>query len=206
MYIRNPMEIENKSMDIIDKVMADTFFTEDEMPVVKRMVHTTGDFDYRKIIVFKNDFMSKAIDSIKNGGTIFTDTKMTYMGINKKALSKSKCKLKCFIDDERVFTMSKELKTTRSACAIDLAVKEGIDMYVIGNAPTALFRLLELVEKEKINPRFIVGVPVGFVGAAEAKEHLRKFNIPSLSTIGTKGGSNVAASIVNALLYKVVGR
>jgi precorrin-8X/cobalt-precorrin-8 methylmutase len=206
MYIRNPMEIENKSMDIIDKVMADTFFTQDEMPVVKRMIHTTGDFDYRKIIVFKNDFMSKAIDSIKDGGTIFTDTKMTYMGINKKALSKSKCKLKCFIDDERVFTMSKELKTTRSACAIDLAVKEGIDMYAIGNAPTALFRLLELIEKEKINPRFIVGVPVGFVGAAESKEHLRKFNISSLSTIGTKGGSNVAASIVNALLYKVVGR
>lgn len=206
MYIRNPMEIENKSMDIIDKVMADTFFTQDEMPVVKRMIHTTGDFDYRKIIVFENDFMSKAIDSIKDGGTIFTDTKMTYMGINKKALSKSKCKLKCFIDDERVFTMSKELKTTRSACAIDLAVKEGIDMYAIGNAPTALFRLLELIEKEKINPRFIVGVPVGFVGAAESKEHLRKFNISSLSTIGTKGGSNVAASIVNALLYKVVGR
>jgi precorrin-8X/cobalt-precorrin-8 methylmutase len=102
--------------------------------------------------------------------------------------------------------MSKEKKTTRSACAVDLAIDQGIDIFVIGNAPTALFRILELVKENKINPKFIVGVPVGFVGAAESKEYLREFHIPAISTIGNKGGSNVAASIINALLYMVVGR
>lgn len=206
MYIKNPMEIENKSMDIIEEVMGDTSFNEEEKIVAKRMIHTTGDFDYRKIIVFNNDFLNSAKKAIEEGGIIYTDTKMAYMGINKKALSKTQCELKYLIDDEKVFTMSKDLNTTRSAAAIDMAVAEGIDMFVIGNAPTALFRLLELVKEGKVNPKFIVGVPVGFVGAAESKEYLRKFNIPSLSTVGYKGGSNVAASIVNALLYMVVGR
>jgi len=206
MYIKNPMEIENKSMDIIDEVMGDTSFSEEEMIIAKRMIHTTGDFDYRKIIVFQNDFISEAKKSISSGAKIFTDTKMASIGINKPALAKANCELKCFIDDERVFKMSKELKTTRSSCAVDLAVEEGIDIFVIGNAPTALYRILELVKEGKLNPKFIVGVPVGFVGAAESKEYLREFDIPSISTVGNKGGSNVAASIINALLYMVVGR
>ena len=206
MYIKNPMEIENKSMDIIDEVMGDTNFTKEEMVIAKRMIHTTGDFDYRKIIVFQNDFIAKAKNGISEGIKIFTDTKMAYMGINKPALEKAKCELRCFIDDERVFKMSKERRTTRSACAVDLAVEEGIDAFVIGNAPTALFRIIELAKEGKVNPRFIVGVPVGFVGAAESKEHLREFDYSAISTVGNKGGSNVAASIINALLYMVVGR
>jgi len=206
MYIKKPMEIENKSMDIIEEVMSDTNFSDEEKIVVKRMIHTTGDFDYRKIVVIKNDFLNTAKESIKAGGTIFTDTKMTYSGINKKALSKTKCNLEYFIDDEKTVELSKKLGTTRSACAVDLAVSKGIDMFIIGNAPTAIFRLLELIYEGKVNPKFVVGVPVGFVGAAESKEELRKYDIPSITTVGTKGGSNVAASIVNALLYMVVGR
>lgn len=206
MYIKNPMKIENKSMDIIDEVMGDTDFNDEQMIIAKRMIHTTGDFEYRKIIDFKSDFINVAKEAIKNGATIFTDTRMSYMGINKPALEKAGCRLECFIDDERVFKLSKELETTRSSCAVDLAVEEGIDIFVIGNAPTALYRVLELVKAGKINPKFIIGVPVGFVGAAESKEYLREFNIPQISTIGNKGGSNVAASIVNALLYMVVGR
>ncbi len=206
MYIKNPMEIENKSMDIIDEVMGDTNFSQEELIIAKRMIHTTGDFDYRKIIHFKGDFIQAAKDEIGKGTTIFTDTKMAFMGINKPALAKANCELKCFIDDERVFQMSKELQTTRSACAVDLAVAEGIDCFVIGNAPTALFRILEHVKAGRLNPKFIVGVPVGFVGAAESKEYLREFDLASISTVGNKGGSNVAASIINALLYMVVGR
>lgn len=206
MYIKNPMDIENKSMDIIDEVMGDTSFTEEEMLIAKRMIHTTGDFEYRKIITFQSDFIAEAKKAIQSGTKIFTDTKMAYTGINKPALAKANCELKCFIDDERVFTMSKENGTTRSACAVDLAVEEGIDIFVIGNAPTALYRVLELVKEGKINPKFVVGVPVGFVGAAESKEYLREFDIPAISTVGNKGGSNVAASIINALLYMVVGR
>lgn len=206
MYIKNPMQIESNSMDIIDQVMGDTDFNEEEMIVAKRMIHTTGDFEYRKIIDFKSEFIDVAKEAIEKGGTIFTDTKMVYMGINKAALEKSGCKLACYIDDDRVYKLSKELKTTRSSCAVDLAVEDGIDIFVIGNAPTALFRVLELVNEGKVNPKFIVGVPVGFVGAKESKEYLREFDIPQITTIGTKGGSNVAASIINALLYMVVGR
>ena len=94
MYIKNPMEIENKSMDIIEEVMGDTSFTDKEKVIAKRMIHTTGDFEYRNIISFKGNFVEEAVDSIKKGGVIFTDTKMAYMGINKKALSKTQCKLK----------------------------------------------------------------------------------------------------------------
>lgn len=207
MYIKKPMEIENKSMDIIDEVMGDTDFSQEEMIIAKRMIHTTGDFEYRKIIDFTGDFINVAKSAIFEGVTIYTDTKMAYAGINKRALEKANCKLKYFIDDERTYELSKKLGTTRSSCAIDLAVDEGIDVFVIGNAPTALFRILELVKEEKTNPKFIVGVPVGFVGAKESKEYLREFkDIPSISTIGNKGGSNVAASIINALLYMVVGR
>ncbi|MGO1468689.1 MAG: precorrin-8X methylmutase [Tissierella sp.] len=206
MYIKNPMQIENKSMDIIDEVMGDVSFSPEETIVVKRMIHTTGDFEYRKIIDFKENFMEEALKTIKSGATIYTDTRMAYMGINKPALEKANCQLKCFIDDERVFKLSKELQTTRSSCAVDLAVEEGADIFVIGNAPTALFRLLELVDMGKVNPKLIIGVPVGFVGASESKEALRDYKIPQISTIGNKGGSNVAASIVNALLYMVVGR
>ena len=207
MYIKKPMDIENKSMDIIDQVMGDVNFSEEEMIIAKRMIHTTGDFEYRKIIHFQADFIEKAKREIKKGVTIYTDTKMVHAGINKEALKKANCKLKYFIDDERVYKMSKELGTTRSACAIDLAHEEDIDIFVIGNAPTALFRILELVKEGKLDPKFIVGVPVGFVGAAESKEYLRQFTkIPSISTIGYKGGSNVAASIINALLYMTVGR
>lgn len=206
MYIKNPMKIENKSMDIIQEVMSDTNFSEEELILAKRMIHTTGDLEYRKIIDFRNNFIEIAKENIKEGTTIFTDTRMSFMGINKPALEKANCNLKCYIDDERVFKMSKELGTTRSACAVDLAVEDGVDIFVVGNAPTALFRILELYKEGKVGPKFIIGVPVGFVGAAESKEYLREFDIPQITTIGNKGGSNVAASIVNALLYMIVGR
>lgn len=206
MYIKNPMEIENKSMDIIEEVMGDVDFSEEEKIIAKRMIHTTGDFDYRKIISFKGDFIQAARQAINDGGTIYTDTRMAYMGINQKALEKSNCKLQYFIDREEVYRRAEEEATTRSQVAIDLAVENGIDMFLIGNAPTALFRLLELVKEARVEPKFIVGVPVGFVGAKESKEYLREFDFPSISTIGYKGGSNVAASIINALLYMVVGR
>ncbi|MCQ1528352.1 precorrin-8X methylmutase [Lutispora thermophila] len=204
--MKDPMGIENKSMDIIEEVMCDTSFSKEESIVVKRMIHTTGDFDYRKIAVFQKDFVNQALRSIKRGGILFTDTKMAHMGINKKALAKACCEVKCFIDDEEVAEEAKRMNTTRSACAVERAASEGIDMFVIGNAPTALFRLLELAQEGKVEPQFIVGVPVGFVGAAESKEYLRASDLPSISTVGTKGGSNVAASIVNALLYMAVGR
>ena len=204
MYVKKPMEIENKSMDIIDEVMGDTNFSEEEMIIAKRMIHTTGDFEYRKIIDFTGDFIDIAKEAIKKGATIYTDTKMVHAGINKKALEKAGCTLKYFIDDERAYSLSKKMGTTRSSCAIDLAVEDGLDIFVIGNAPTALFRILELVDEKKLDPKFVIGVPVGFVGAAESKELLRQYkDIPSISTVGYKGGSNVAASIITCGSYCV---
>jgi precorrin-8X/cobalt-precorrin-8 methylmutase len=206
MYIKNPMEIENRSMEIIRDSIVDPGFSDKELQIAMRMVHTTGDFEYSGIIDFRNDFVREALSSMRKGGTIFTDTKMALSGINKKALDKAGCQVHTFIDNDKVFQMSKERNTTRSACAVDLALEEGIRMFVVGNAPTALFRILEHVEKGRLEPEFVVGVPVGFVGAAESKEKLREFGIPSISTVGTKGGSNVAASIINALLYMMVER
>ncbi|AIN93069.1 precorrin-8X methylmutase [Treponema putidum] len=206
MYIKKPMEIENKSMDIIEESMADVSFTEEEKIIAKRMIHTTGDVEYRKIIIFQNNFIGTAKRALQKGITIFTDTKMVMTGINKPALSKTQNKLLCLIDDDRVFKMSKENGITRSSAAVDLAVQDGAKAFVIGNAPTALFRLLELCKEKKLSPEFIIGVPVGFVGAAESKEALRSSSFPQISTVGTKGGSNVAASVINALLYMMVER
>lgn len=206
MYIKKPMEIEAKSMDIIEEVMNDVPFCGDEKIIVKRMIHTTGDIDYRKIIAFKNNFVQTAKHVLQSGVSIFTDTKMVFTGINKPALAKTGNRLLCFIDDEKTAAAAKENGTTRSSAALDTAVISGASAFVIGNAPTALWRLLELYKEKKVNPVFVIGVPVGFVGAAESKEALRQTDIPQISTIGTKGGSNVAASIINALLYMLVDR
>ena len=123
-------------------------------------------------------------------------------GINKKALAASGVELITLISDEKVAKVAAERKTTRSIVAMEEAVERGCEGYIIGNAPTALFRLLELVEEKKAHPKFIIAVPVGFVGAAESKEKVAEYSVPYIRTVGTKGGSNVAASIFNALLYE----
>lgn len=206
MYITKPMEIEEKSFEIIKEGMSNFNFSESELKIVKRTIHTTGDFDYQNIVVFKNEADKAGIEAIKSGGLIVTDTKMAYSGINKAALSKANFRIECFIDNEEVKNIAKEKGITRSMAAIEMAAREGVDIFVIGNAPTALFRIGELIKEGKLNPKLIIGVPVGFVGAAESKEYIREFDVPSITTRGTKGGSNVAAAIVNALLYMAVGR
>ncbi|KNF07343.1 cobalt-precorrin-8X methylmutase CbiC [Gottschalkia purinilytica] len=206
MYIKDPMSIENKSFDIINDGMNEHNFTEQELKVVQRTIHTTGDFDYQNIVMFKNNPIEVGIEAIKSGCRIVTDTKMAFSGINKGALSKANCTMDNYIAREEVFKMAKEKEITRSMAAMDFALQEGVDIFVIGNAPTALFRIGELINEGKVSPKLIIGVPVGFVGASESKEYIREFNIPTITTKGTKGGSNVAAAIVNALLYMAVGR
>lgn len=206
MYEKNPMTIETNSMDIIEEVMGDTNFTEEQKIVAKRMIHTTGDVEYRHIIDMSDDFVEVAKQALKEGVKIYTDTNMGYQGINKKAIGKSKCELMSFIADEDVAKEAKERGTTRSVVAIEKAVNEGAEVFVIGNAPTALYHLLDLYKEEKVNPKFVVAVPVGFVGAAESKEEIIKYDIPYIRTVGNKGGSNVAASVINALLYMVFPR
>ncbi len=206
MYINNPMEIENKSMDIIDESLKDLDMTEEEITILKRTIHTTGDTSYQEIVTFKNDFVEVAKKALGEGKKIYTDTKMTAAGINKKALEKLGCEIVSYIADEDVARIAKENGTTRSQAAIEKAIKEGVTIFSIGNAPTALFKLLEEYDKNNAKIDFVVGVPVGFVGAAESKEELRKYDIPQVTTVGTKGGSNVAASIFNAIMYLIVER
>lgn len=206
MYIKNPKKIEMNSMDIIDEYLNDVEFSDEELPIVKRMIHTTGDVSYRKIIEFKYDFIKNAIEGLKKGGKIYADTNMIVSGVNKPALKKAGVEVVTYVSDEDVRNISKEKGVTRSMAALDKAVDEGIEMFAFGNAPTALFRLLEHVKDGKVKPKFIIGVPVGFVGAAESKEELSKYEVPYVRTNGSKGGSNVAVSVINALLYSFVER
>ena len=206
MYINNPMEIEEKSMEIIENSFKNVDFTDQELTVAKRIIHTTGDVSYSEIIKFQNDFIKNSLEALKSGGKIYTDTNMTKAGINKKSLEKLGLEVVCYVSDEDVFKLAKKNNTTRSQAAIEKAINEGIKIFSVGNAPTALFKLLEEVDKDKVNPDFIIGVPVGFVGAAESKEELRKYSIPQITTVGNKGGSNVAASIINSLMYMLVKR
>ena len=206
MYINNPMEIEEKSMEIIQNSFKNVDFTDQELTVAKRIIHTTGDVSYSEIIKFQNDFIKNSLEALKSGGKIYTDTNMTKAGINKKSLEKLGLEVVCYVSDEDVFKLAKKNNTTRSQAAIEKAINEGIKIFSVGNAPTALFKLLEEVDKDKVDPDFIIGVPVGFVGAAESKEELRKYSIPQITTVGNKGGSNVAASIINSLMYMLVKR
>ena len=200
------MEIEEKSMEIIQNSFKNVDFTDQELTVAKRIIHTTGDVSYSEIIKFQNDFIKNSLEALKSGGKIYTDTNMTKAGINKKSLEKLGLEVVCYVSDEDVFELAKKNNTTRSQAAIEKAINEGIKIFSVGNAPTALFKLLEEVDKDKVDPDFIIGVPVGFVGAAESKEELRKYSIPQITTVGNKGGSNVAASIINSLMYMLVKR
>lgn len=206
MYINNPMEIENKSMDIIEEGLNKTDFTAEEKLVVKRTIHTTGDPDYQNIVTFKNDFVEVAKKALKGGTKIYTDTNMTKAGVNKKAMEKLGLEVVSYIADEDVAEKAKKEGTTRSQAAIEKAIREGVTCFSIGNAPTALYKLLEEYDAGRAKIDFVIGVPVGFVGAAESKEDLRGYDIPQVTTVGNKGGSNVAASIINALMYMLVER
>ncbi len=199
-------EIEEKSMHIIDAFLQDTVFASEELPIVRRILHTTGDPEYRTIISIQHNFVETAQKLFRNKPNIYCDTRMIEAGVNKRTLAKIGGTIRCFVDDESVFAKAKETGDTRSALAMDAAIAEGFRIFVIGNAPTALFRLLQRVDEKKAEPALVIGVPVGYVGAADSKEALRQYTIPQLSTIGTKGGSNVAASVVNAILYGITER
>ena len=202
MYEKKPMAIERTSMDIIDEYLGDVEFRADELPVVRRMIHTTGDVEYRHIIDIHEDFMAAARAVVNSCGKVYTDTNMVRAGINKKALAASEVELITLISDEEVAKIAAERKTTRYIVAMEEAVSMGCEGFIIGNAPTALFRLLELIDEGKADPKFIIAVPVGFVGAAESKEKVAEYPVPYIRTVGTKGGSNVAASVFNAILYE----
>ncbi len=206
-YIKSPTLIEQNSFEIIQGIIDETrpdysFKNEIEEKIIKRAIHTTADFDYLDILKISDDAIKAISESLKSGATLYTDTNMALSGINKTKLKALGCHIACYVSDERVVTLAKEKEITRSMAAVRLAAKEpGEKIFVIGNAPTALYQIIELTQKGELNPQAVVGVPVGFVGAAESKEALEQTNIPYILSQGRKGGSNLAAAIINAVLY-----
>ena len=205
-YLKNPMGIEEKSFEIIGEEMGEHSFSDEELLIVKRTIHTTADFEYKDLVEISENAIETAKNLFINGATIYTDTNMALNGINKIALSKTNSKVICYVNEPQVHEEAKTKNITRSMAAVEKACEDNVDIFVFGNAPTALFRLKELIKEGRANPKLIVAVPVGFVGAAESKENMDELNIPYIRVKGRKGGSTVAAAIVNALMYMVVKR
>ncbi|MEE0741858.1 MAG: precorrin-8X methylmutase [Emergencia sp.] len=197
-----PQDIERRSMEIIESEMARTDLDPLEKPVVKRAIHTSADFDYLENLTFSSGAVAQTIEALKNGATIVTDTNMAKAGINKKALQDFGGEVLCFMADEDVAKAAKENGTTRAVACINKAAALGKPViFAIGNAPTALVRIYELVKEGKLSPQLVIGVPVGFVNVVESKELILDLGIPYIVARGRKGGSNIAAAICNAMLY-----
>ena len=199
-----PREIETRSFEIITQELGDRKLPEDQELIIKRCIHTSADFDYADNLCFSENAVKKAMDAIQRGACIVTDTQMAKSGINKRALTRYGGEVFCFMSDEDVAAQAKENGTTRATASMDKAasLKQPL-IFAIGNAPTALVRLYELIEEEKIRPELIIGVPVGFVNVVQSKELIMQTDVPYIVARGRKGGSNIAACIVNALLYKI---
>lgn len=201
-----PEDIEKRSFEIIsaELAMRGIVLPKDQETVTKRVIHTSADFDYAKTMTYSPGAVRIAKDLIKNGADIVTDTNMALSGINKKVLAEFGGMAHCFMADEQVARLAKERRTTRASVSMEMAA--GIEkpvIFAVGNAPTALIQLYEMIQKSSWRPAFIIGVPVGFVNVEAAKELICTTDIPHIVNMGRKGGSNVAAAICNALLYEL---
>jgi precorrin-8X/cobalt-precorrin-8 methylmutase len=196
-----PAEIESTSFDIIDREIGNHDFNEAQWAIVRRMIHTTADFEFKDMVRFHPAAIAAGIKAIRGGKMIITDTNMARVGIRTKELAQFGVTVKCYMTDPQVHEKAKSNGTTRAKAAVDMAADDMRDgIYVVGNAPTALLRLIELINEGKVQPALIIGLPVGFVNAAESKAALLEMDYPNISNIGRKGGSNLAASVVNALI------
>ena len=197
-----PGEIEALSFKIIDREAGAHGFSSVQWGVVRRMIHTSADFEYKESVRIHPDAVTAGMTAIRNGKSIITDTNMARVGIRQRDLNPFGATVKCYMNDSAVAENAKTAGTTRAHAAVDAAVSDMAGgIYVIGNAPTALLHLIERVEEKKAQPALIIGLPVGFVNAAESKAELLKLDHPPyITNVGRKGGSNVAAAVVNALV------
>lgn len=205
-YIKDPLAIEQKSMAIIEERLADFPFDPLQKPVIKRVVHTTGDIAFAEITAFSPQAVEAGVRALAAGAPVYCDVEMARSGVNRKAAAALGLTLSCLIHEPDVAEAAKKQGTTRAAVAMAraLATHPKGAVFVIGNAPTALFVLLAAVEAGTAEPALVVGTPVGFVGAAESKEWLTSFSFPWITVHGEKGGSTVAAAVMNALLKQAV--
>ncbi|WP_281693113.1 precorrin-8X methylmutase [Agathobaculum desmolans] len=202
-----PQEIEKQSFAIITRELAGRTFPKGVDEVVKRVIHTTADFDYADTLCFSPGAIERALQALRAGATVVTDTNMALSGISKGTLAKLGGQACCFMAEPAVAQEAGQRGVTRAVVSMERAVDlTGPTIFAIGNAPTALIRLHELIEEGRVRPALVIGVPVGFVNVVEAKELFLGGDTPYIIARGRKGGSNVAAAIVNALLYQLVRR
>ena len=204
-FIKEPMAIENRSMEIIAPYLAKYNLDEKATKVYSRLIHAAGDVEYAPIIKIHPEAIEKGMAALSSGADIFTDVEMVRTGINKRKLASFGGEVHCLIADEATKKIAKEQGITRSMAAMrSFGAKMNGAVIAIGNAPTALFEVLRQVTEENLHPALIVGIPVGFVGAADSKEKLAQNGIvPFITVEGTKGGSPIAAAAINALMYLI---
>ena len=203
-----PGDIEKRSFEMITEELGDRILNPEYELVIKRVIHTTADFDYADNLMFSEHAVEQAKAAIRQGVRFITDTNMGKAGINRSALQACGCRVDCFMADEDVAEAAKRLGTTRACASMEKAARlfgrSRPCIFAIGNAPTALIRLYELVKEGSISPSLVIGAPVGFVNVVQSKELILTLeNTPYIVAKGRKGGSNVAAAICNALLYQI---
>lgn len=202
-----PADIEKRSFEMITEELGDRQLPAELAPIIKRVIHTSADFDYADNLVFSEGVLELALNALKGGATIITDTNMGKSGVNKTALGQLGCSVDCYIANADVAATAKANGTTRATAAVDKACEiSGPVIFAVGNAPTALVRLYENMAAGLVKPALIIGVPVGFVNVVESKELIMSTDVPYIVAKGRKGGSNVAAAIINALLYIATDR
>ena len=202
--IVKPEEIEKRSFEILSGILGDREFPPLHEKIIKRVIHTTADFEYADMLKISPGAVDSGISAIKSGCNIVTDTKMAAAGINKKSLGRFGGEVICYMDDEKTAETAKARNMTRASICMETSCGNPKNaVYAVGNAPTALIRLYELIMEGKASPALVVGVPVGFVNVVESKELFKKCGVPYIISDGRKGGSNVAAAIINAILYMI---
>lgn len=201
-----PEEIEKKSFEIISEELKqrEIVLPKEEEMITKRVIHTSADFEYASTLVYSKNAVSKAKELLLHGADIVTDTNMALAGINKRVLARLGGQAHCFMADEDVAQLARKRKVTRAVVSMEKArnIQKPV-IFAIGNAPTALIQLYEMIQTSDWKPAFIIGVPVGFVNVEAAKELILETDVPFIVNRGRKGGSNVAAAICNALLYEL---
>ena len=201
--IVKPTDIEKRSMEIITEELNGRTWSEPEFSIVKRCIHTSADFDYADNLCFSKRAAMLGVEALRRGASIVTDTKMAWSGINKKKLSEYGGEAFCFMSDEDVAEEAKKRECTRAAVCMERAAGLSGELVIaVGNAPTALIRLFELIQEGSIRPALIIGASVGFVNVVEAKELIMTAGVPYIVPKGRKGGSNIAAAVCNAMLYQ----
>jgi len=203
-----PADIEKRSMEIITAELGERPLAADTADIVKRVIHATADFDYADSLVFSPGAAAAGVAALLAGATIVTDTNMALAGVSRPACEKLGAAARCFMAEPEIAEAARKNGTTRAAASMEYAARHlsGPLIFAVGNAPTALVRLCELIGDGSLSPSLVIGVPVGFVNVVESKELLLSLDTPHIVARGRKGGSSVAAAICNALLYRASGR